>query len=75
MAVLPGAEKASLEDAVGADVLIQELEDSPPPQRHREARAIGAGILEGWRGGGGRDNPHQAGGPERATRGLSLQQQ
>ncbi len=65
---LPGAEKASLEQAaaLGADVLIQELEDSVPPQRRREARAISAGILEGWRAAGTvatiRINPLESGG-------------
>lgn len=67
---LPGAEKASLEDAVavGSDVLIQELEDSVPPQRRGEARAISAGILEGWRAAGVvatiRINPLESGGRE-----------
>ena len=65
---LPGAEKASLENAVafGADVLIQELEDSVPPQRRGEARAVSAGILEGWRSAGAvatiRINPLESGG-------------
>jgi citrate lyase subunit beta/citryl-CoA lyase len=48
---LPGAERILLEEAValGADVLIQELEDFTPPDRRRGARAIAAPVLEGWR--------------------------
>lgn len=65
---LPGAEKASLEQAtaLGADVLIQELEDAVPPQRRSEARAISAGILETWHAAGAvatiRINPLESGG-------------
>lgn len=47
---LPGAERARLEAAadLGADVLIQELEDFTPPARRAEARALCDGILRGW---------------------------
>jgi citrate lyase subunit beta/citryl-CoA lyase len=47
---LPGAERIVLENAValGADVLIQELEDFTPPDRRHEARAMAASVLEGW---------------------------
>jgi citrate lyase subunit beta / citryl-CoA lyase len=47
---LPGAERERLERAadLGADVLIQELEDFTPPARRAEARAMSAGILRGW---------------------------
>src|SRR5918994_200147 len=44
---LPGAERIALENAValGADVLIQELEDFTPPDRRHEARAMAASVL------------------------------
>lgn len=47
---LPGAERERLERAagLGADVLIQELEDFTPPSKRAEARAIAAGIQRGW---------------------------
>ena len=67
---LPGAEAAALMQApaLGADVLIQELEDAVPAHRRAEARAISAGVLDGWRAAGViatvRINPLETGGIE-----------
>src|SRR5262249_6341724 len=51
---LPGAERAQLLAALetGADVLIQELEDSTPPERRPEARAMAPEIYAAWRAAG-----------------------
>ena len=51
---LPGAERQQLTDApaLGADVLIQELEDSVPPQRRVEARGLCQDILMAWNAAG-----------------------
>ena len=51
---LPGADRDALLGAItlGADVLIQELEDFTPPQRRPEARAMAAEIYSAWRAAG-----------------------
>lgn len=48
---LPGAERAQLRAAakIGADVLIQELEDFTPPERRPEARGMAPEIYAAWR--------------------------
>jgi citrate lyase subunit beta/citryl-CoA lyase len=48
---LPGADRAQLTAAatLGADVLIQELEDFTPPERRGEARGLAAATYAGWR--------------------------
>jgi citrate lyase subunit beta/citryl-CoA lyase len=51
---LPGADRQALTATanLGADVLIQELEDFTPPARRGEARALAAGIYPAWRAAG-----------------------
>jgi citrate lyase subunit beta/citryl-CoA lyase len=51
---LPGAEETVLRAApgLGADVLIQELEDFTPPGRRPEARALCAALFPAWRAAG-----------------------
>jgi citrate lyase subunit beta/citryl-CoA lyase len=67
---LPGADREQLvaAPALGADVLIQELEDSVPPQRRAEARTLSPEILRGWNAAGVlsaiRINPLDAGGTD-----------
>jgi len=67
---LAGADREQLvaAPALGADVLIQELEDSVPPQRRPQARALSPEILRGWNAAGVlsaiRINPLDTGGTE-----------
>jgi citrate lyase subunit beta/citryl-CoA lyase len=67
---VPGAERQPLTDApaLGADVLIQELEDSVPPQRRVEARELCQDILMAWNAAGVlsavRINPLEGGGTD-----------
>lgn len=51
---VPGADRAmqALAAEVGADVLIQELEDFTPPDRRAEARRLAAMLYSTWRGSG-----------------------
>ncbi|MBB6306063.1 HpcH/HpaI aldolase/citrate lyase family protein [Xanthobacter tagetidis] len=51
---VPGGDRAQLMDAaqLGADALIQELEDFTPPQLRPEARAMAAEVFAAWRGAG-----------------------
>lgn len=51
---LPGAEEAALHGAggVGADVLIQELEDFVPPQRREAARHLIPAVMASWKSAG-----------------------
>src|SRR4051812_27669728 len=51
---LPGAEAAVLRAAppLGADVLIQELEDFCPPERRPAARALCRELFPAWRAAG-----------------------
>lgn len=48
---VPGAERNALQTATasGADVLIQELEDFVPPQRHEAARQMVASTMAEWK--------------------------
>lgn len=47
---VPGAERAALRSAIdlGADVLIQELEDFTPPERRPQARAFAPAVMSEW---------------------------
>jgi citrate lyase subunit beta/citryl-CoA lyase len=51
---LPGADRQALTAAatLGADVLIQELEDFTPPERRGAARALAAELYPAWRAAG-----------------------
>ncbi|RAI56162.1 HpcH/HpaI aldolase/citrate lyase family protein [Roseicella frigidaeris] len=67
---LPGAEAAALRaaPALGADVLIQELEDFCPPDRRPAARGLCRDLFAAWRAAGAlaavRINPLEDGGRE-----------
>ena len=52
----PGADSAAHDamSASGADVLIQDLEDSTPPALRDKARALAAGLFDRWRMAGAR---------------------